>query len=253
MTVRLASLLAALSAAVAFGAAAPASAQSLLDEIAPQQEAGGVCTCAVVQPPPGPFDCDAYLNEVRADLQSQVSEQRDRAISECVAARTNQCLASQPEGQDPCANVSADLRSFCVANRASGACDTDAFAQVCRRQVEASLDAQIAPILNEQRASCRTANREQVQGWIDNCENLERPAACQTCDQESARIVELEGEIADARAWLASMRSGESLISADDEALIAQRLDDIERWERELSSKRTGYEILQDTDFCPRP
>ena len=85
------------------------------------------------------------------------------------------------------------------------------------------------------------------------CQQIEDAEALLAEIPDLPEAIYLEGEIADARAWLASMRSGESLISADDEALIAQRLDDIERWERELSSKRTGYEILQDTDFCPRP
>ncbi len=67
----------------------------------------------------------------------------------------------------------------------------------------------------------------------------------------TAEIATLEADIAAARRWLEDMRSGAALITADTEAEIAQRIDEIDRWERELREKRQGYALLQDSEFCP--
>jgi hypothetical protein len=33
---------------------------------------------------------------------------------------------------------------------------------------------------------------------------------------------------------------------------MSQRVDDVQRWERELKEKREGYKVLTDSSFCPR-
>ena len=221
MIARLISL-AAFAVLLALGVVAPASAQTLLDDILPQQP-GGVCTCATMSPP---FDCDAAIS----DANQVANQQRRQFRAQCATDWRAQC--DERYGWQACNTSDAQQQ-------------LDAFCDNAAVQWSAQATSQIAEI----RRQCTAANAP----WIEHCETVERPASCETCNQESARIVELEREIADANAWLTSMRNGEALISADDEALIAQRLEEVERWERELSSKRTSFQMLQDTDFCPRP
>jgi hypothetical protein len=205
---------------VAPGFGAPASAQSLLDDILPQ---AGVCTCAVMEPP---NDCDAALAEPRSIAASQRGEIR----AQC--ARDWRAGCEEQYGWQACASQEANQQL---------AAQCDALSERWWNEVA-------APQINELSRQCNAANAS----WIQQCETVERPAQCSTCTDMTAEIEALETDIAEADAWLAAMRSGAAVLTPADEEEITQRIDEVARWQRDLEEKRQGYSMLQDSEFCPR-
>ncbi len=206
-------------AALACATASPAAAQTLLDDLLPQR---GVCTCAVMEPP---NDCAGALAEPRQIAQQQRGEIR----AQC--ARDWRAGCEEQYGWQACASAEANQQ----------------LAAQCDALVERWWTQVAAPQINEMSRQCNAANAS----WIEQCETVERPQNCRTCEDMTAEIATLEADIAAARRWLEDMRSGAALITADTEAEIAQRIDEIDRWERELREKRQGYALLQDSEFCP--
>jgi hypothetical protein len=201
-------------------AAPPAGAQSLLDDILPDR---GTCTCAVMEPP---NDCQAALAEPR----SIAREQRGQVRAQC--ARDWRAGCEEQYGWQACASAEASqqLASQC-----------DALAERWWSEVA-------APQINQLAGQCNAANAD----WIQQCETVERPANCRTCDDMGDEIATLERDIADARSWLGAMRRGEAVLTPDNEAEIALRIVEVERWQRDLEEKREGYALLQDSEYCPR-
>lgn len=206
--------------AVAFASHGPASGQSLLDDLLPQ---AGVCTCAVMEPP---NDCSAALAEPRSIATSQRSEIR----AQC--ARDWRAGCEEQYGWQACASQEANQQL---------AAQCDALSERWWTEVAAP---QIAELQNQ----CNAANAS----WIQQCETVDRPANCSTCDDMAGEIAALETDIADAQAWLQAMRSGGAVLTPDDEQQIAQRIDEVDRWQRDLDEKLQGYSMLQDSEFCPR-
>jgi hypothetical protein len=212
-------LLAVAVAGLLLSAATPVAGQDLLNDIAPQ---GGVCTCAVMRPP---NDCSSALAEPRAIANQRRGEIR----AECAKRWRAGC--EEQYGWQQCASA-----------QASRQLDSD-----CNAYVEQWWGEVIAPQINEMSSQCNSANAQ----WIQHCETVERPQNCQTCEDMSNEIATLEKDIGEARAWIEGVRNGAELITADTEAEIAQRVDDIDRWESELADKQEGYKLLQDSEFCP--
>ena len=220
MTASLRIMIASAFAALA-ATAAPATAQSLLDDLLPQP--AGTCTCAVMEPP---NNCDAIIAEPRQIAQAQRREIR----AQCATDWTAGC--EEQYGWQACASAEAQAQR-------NAQCDT---------LVDQWWTEVAAPQINDMQRQCSQANA----GWIEHCETVERPANCATCDEMASDLTALETDIADTREWLGVMRSGTALLTPADEEEIAQRLDDLERWERELSERRSGYSMLLDSEFCPR-
>jgi hypothetical protein len=220
MVARFTWIAAGLSAGLAIATAPPAQAQSLLDDLLPQR---GVCTCAVMEPP---NDCNAVLSEPRTIAR----EQRREIRAQC--ARDWRAGCEEQYGWQACSTEDAN-------QQLSAQCDE--LSERWYQQVA-------APQISEISRQCDAANAD----WIAECETVERPANCRTCEDMGGEIATLERDIADARSWVASMRGGGAVLTPDDEEEIAQRIDEIERWQRDLEEKRRGYAVLQDTEFCPR-
>jgi hypothetical protein len=199
---------------------APAAGQSLLDDILPDR---GTCTCAVIEPP---NNCESILTEPRSIARQQRGEIR----AQC--ARDWRAGCEEQYGWQACASQEASQQL---------AAQCDDLAERWWTQVA-------APQINDISRQCNAANAD----WIQQCETVDRPQNCRTCDDMGDEIATLERDIADARAWLRSMRNGERVITPDDEADIAQRVDEIDRWQRDLEEKRGGFALLQDSEFCPR-
>lgn len=207
-------------AATLVGFAAPAVAQSLLDDILPQ---AGVCTCATIQPP---NDCDSALAEPR----SIATEQRRAIRAQCATDWRAGC--EEQYGWQACASqeASAQLAAQC-----------DGIAERWWTEVA-------APQIRELSGQCDAANA----AWVEQCETVIRPQECRSCDDMGGEIAQLESDIAEAQAWLDGMRNGAAVLTPDDEAAIAQRVDEVDRWERDLAEKREGFELLQSSEYCPR-
>jgi len=220
MFARLSLAAAVLGSTLALCAAPPAAAQSLLDDILPQQ---GTCTCAVMTPP---NDCEAIL----AEPQSMAREQRSQVRAQCARDWRSGC--EEQYGWQACASEEANRQ---LATQ----CD-DLSARWWREVA--------TPQLADLRRQCNEANS----GWVEQCETVTRPQNCQTCDDMSTEIATLQSDIADAQEWLTAIRSGATVLTPDDEDEIAARVDEVARWERDLAEKQQGYTMLQDTDFCPR-
>jgi hypothetical protein len=210
------------AAALALGliAGAAAQAQSLLDDLLPQ---AGVCTCAVIEPP---NDCSTALSEPRDIAATQRREVR----AQCARDWRKGC--EEQYGWQACASAEANQQL---------AAQCDALSERWWNEVA-------APQINEMGRQCDAANAE----WIEHCETVERPANCRTCEDMAGEIAALEIDIADSRTWLEGMRNGAALLTPETETEIAQRLDNVARWERELEEKRSGYSMLQASEFCPR-
>jgi hypothetical protein len=206
--------------AAALAATGPASGQSLLDDLLPQT---GVCTCAVMEPP---NDCAAALAEPR----SIVAEQRGQVRAQC--ARDWRAGCEEEYGWQACASQEANLQ----------------MAAQCDEIAERWYTEVAAPQLSELSNQCNAANAS----WIQQCETVERPAQCSTCTDMGDEIAKLEADISEARAWLESMRNGGAVLTPDDEQEITQRIDEVDRWERDLEEKQQGFSMLQDSEFCPR-
>jgi hypothetical protein len=201
-------------------AAPPVAAQSLLDDILPDR---GTCTCAVMEPP---NNCEAILAEPRSIARQQRGEIR----AQC--ARDWRAGCEEQYGWQACSSAEAN-------QQLSAQCDTLSE----RWWTEIA-----APQINDISRQCNSANAS----WIQQCETVERPQNCRTCEDMGGEIAALERDIADARAWLEAMRSGETLLTPQVEEDIAQRVDEVDRWERDLAEKRDGYSLLQDSEYCPR-
>jgi hypothetical protein len=210
-----------LAPALVFAFAAPAGAQSLLDDLLPQP--AGVCTCAVMRPP---NDCGAILGEPTSIARQQRGEIR--------------------------AQCAMDWREGCEEQYGWQACSTIEAREQLNQQCDALAErwwSEVAqPQIGQIRAQCNAANAD----WIEQCETVERPQNCATCEDMTADIARLLTQISDSRGWIESMRGGGAVLTPDDETEISERLEQIRRWERELADKQSGYAMLQDSEFCPR-
>lgn len=207
-------------AATGLAAAAPAGAQDLISEFLGTP--AGTCTCAVVSPP---TDC----GEVLAGPISQAREQQREVHRQCLTDWQTQCEAQY--GWRQCASEEA-------MNQKAAQCD--GLAQQWWDQIA-------APQMTTARSQCNAANAS----WVQQCEAVTRPESCATCEQMLGEIQELEAKLNDDHAWIEARRSGDAVLTAEDDAEMAQKIQDVNIWERQLADKQSGYALLQDTDFCP--
>ena len=173
-----------------------------------------------------PNNCDNILAEPR----SVARQQRGEIRAQC--ARDWRAGCEEQYGWQACAGAEANqqLASQC-----------DEFAERWWNEIAAP---QIAAMAGQ----CDAANAD----WIQHCETVERPQNCRTCEDMTAEIDTLRRDITEARDWVNGMRNGGAVLTPDDEQEIAQRVDEIDRWERDLSEKLEGFSLLQDSEFCPR-
>jgi len=221
MMFRIASRLALGAALITLAAPTSASAQNLLSEFL--QDPIGTCTCAVVEPP---NNCDAAVSDAR----SQVRAGRGEVRRQCAADWQSGC--EEQLGWRQCASPEA---------QAQKASQCDGLAEQWWSEIG-------GPQLSQVRGQCTAANA----GWVQQCETVTRPNSCATCDDMKTEIADLRTELSDHREWIAVFRSGESILTPDDEAQMPQRLQDVRILENQLVSKEAGYASLQDTQFCPR-
>ena len=220
----LASLIA-VAAAAALTSASGASAQTLLDGLlAPQGPGAGVCTCTAMEPP---NDCTngPQISEMRA----AANEGRGQIRALCSRDWTSGC--EEQYGWQACASAEAQAQKN----------------EICDGVVEDWWSQQVQPQLNQVSAQCRAANEQ----FIEVCTTQIRPQECVSCENMVAELDAMQAEIGEKRGWINRMRSGEVVLTPDDEVLIGQRVEELGRLERSYTERQNAYAMLRDTEFCP--
>lgn len=207
---------------------------------------GGTCTCSVMEPPPGLYDCDDIIGEMRADMRTQ----RAQMTEQCVTQQTQACVAEA--GPQACESTPPQFRATCnPAVQGAIACGEyrEQIEAQCDEAIEAVFERDATPLLRQQAAACRARNEEYLAPWIDWCENVERPQACSSCDGTLDTINQLEAQFYENERWLENRRSL-VVLGGEVDAEVATREAEMAQLAEQIRQLRRNHQILVDSGYC---